>query len=147
MPIDGRGPESEPRGCGVKIAEIMSREVISVDFEMPVDELEGILTEKGISGVPVISSDGELMGVVSKTDLIRFRGQRQGLDPRLAADSPGHVWEVMTPHTLSVDAEDDVRDVARRMLEAGVHRVLVYEAGKVEGVVTSFDMLKVIVAS
>lgn len=53
----------------MKAKEIMTRSVISVPPEMSVQEVAQLLTEKKISGVPVISSFG-LMGIITEGDLV-----------------------------------------------------------------------------
>jgi len=53
------------------IEEIMQTEVVTVTAETPVGELLRILVSNQISGVPVVSEDGRILGVVSATDVIR----------------------------------------------------------------------------
>ncbi len=54
---------------GLTVDDIMSREVIAVDEEMPVSEIASLLTEKRIKRVPVVS-EGKLVGVVSRADIV-----------------------------------------------------------------------------
>ena len=53
------------------IREIMQTELITIDPEMSILAVEELLTERRIGGAPVVSSSGELLGVVSKTDLLQ----------------------------------------------------------------------------
>ncbi len=126
----------------MKICEIMHPDVETIQCDATIAELERLLRQHRISGLPVVSPDGELMGIVSKTDIL----SRLDLDGSLAR-SQKKVWEIMTPDILWVDAQEEVAEVARKMVEARVHRVLVYEAAALRGIVTSFDFMRVVADS
>ena len=51
-------------------ADVMTTEVITVTPETPVRDIAALLREKRISGVPVVSSDNTVVGIVSEGDLI-----------------------------------------------------------------------------
>ena len=53
----------------MKASEIMTEDVITVSKDDTVKEVAKVLTETGISGVPVVE-DGELIGIVSEGDLV-----------------------------------------------------------------------------
>ena len=72
----------------MKAADVMVRNVITVGPDACVQEVAHILLTARISGVPVVGSNGELVGVVSEGDLMRdFSPLAQ--TERLAADSRG----------------------------------------------------------
>ncbi len=52
------------------VADLMSREVITVDEEMPASDIAGLLTERRIKRVPVVS-EGKLTRIVSRGDIVR----------------------------------------------------------------------------
>jgi CBS domain-containing protein len=54
---------------GLQVGDIMSREIIAVGEETPVDEIAALLTERRIKRVPVVS-DGKLVGIVSRADIV-----------------------------------------------------------------------------
>jgi len=55
---------------GLTVADLMSSEVITVDEEMDASDIAGLLTERRIKRVPVVS-EGKLMGIVSRGDIVR----------------------------------------------------------------------------
>ena len=58
----------------MKTAErVMTRDLITVHPNLGLQEFASLLEEKKISGCPVVSDTGEVLGVVSKTDLTRAR--------------------------------------------------------------------------
>jgi CBS domain-containing protein len=122
----------------MRLREIMQKDVIWVDADTSLAELGALLLEQRISGLPVLSSEGELMGVVSKTDLLRHQA-----DVNKSGKGVREVWEIMSAEVLSAGPDDDVRDVAKKMLERRVHRVVVFENTRMVGIASAFDFLKV----
>jgi CBS domain-containing protein len=54
----------------MRAMDVMTTEVITVDPDTSVQALARLLSERGISGVPVVDSDNRLIGVVSEGDLL-----------------------------------------------------------------------------
>lgn len=72
LPIGEKNTEEELRRIyGVCARDIMSRPAVTVDPEMPVDELATLMWEKKVNPVPVVKN-GELIGIVSRADIIRL---------------------------------------------------------------------------
>lgn len=55
---------------GSTVKDICSKEPVTVSGDTPVDEIATIMAEKNFHTVPVVQ-DGQLVGVVGKTDIIR----------------------------------------------------------------------------
>lgn len=146
----------------VTVGELMVRDVVCVRPETSIEELRSILLGRGISGVPVVDRDGRLVGVVSKTDLVREAqdtGEESGKAERLhtksedgydvdlgpgfhAEDIPeGTVAEIMTPYALALPARATVLQAAAIMAYEGVHRLVVVEDQDVVGILTATDVL------
>jgi len=118
----------------MKARDIMRRHVLTVPQEMSLAEVSRLLVERGVSGAPVVGPQGDLVGVVSQTDLIR-------------EDHAGAtVACVMTPWTVSFEEDTDVRELARQMLAKKIHRVVITREGRLCGIVTAMDMLKAMLA-
>ena len=64
----------------VKVKDVMSKKVITVDQDAPIEEAARIMADKKIGGVPVVSS-GKIVGIITETDLFKvlleFMGARQ----------------------------------------------------------------------
>jgi CBS domain-containing protein len=113
------------------IKEIMRRRVFSVSPGMTLREAARLFEERGISGAPVVSSAGDVLGVLSRTD---FAGIECGENRR--------VEQAMTPYAVSFEEDTPVREVARQMLAKRIHRVIVTKNGAIIGIATSLDLLK-----
>ncbi|MBC7326989.1 CBS domain-containing protein [bacterium] len=55
---------------GATVGEIMTKEVVSVCEDTPIEEIAKILAEKGIKRVPVVK-EGKLVGIVSRADIVK----------------------------------------------------------------------------
>ncbi len=146
-------------------ADIMTREVIAVTPATPVAEFARLCAEDRISGAPVVTVDGRLVGVVSRTDLLPallesgagspgegggaegFGGDDDDFDGlpdpegESVAERMGTVDEIMQTDPVTVPPAMPVADVARRMAKERIHRVLVTEKGRILGIITSLDLL------
>ena len=150
------------------VKDVMRSEVLAVDADWPLDKLAGFLVDNSISGAPVTDEKGELVGVVSLTDLVRHSSMTEK-DTETASthdvylyelerhmsheemrvfhtqyESPVQVREIMTPMIFRVSEDDSVQSVADTMLKGRIHRVFVTRDNMLTGIVTSLDMLQVI---
>ena len=126
----------------MKISEIMNGPVEMVLPNLHISALEQVLKQRGFGDAPVVSVTGERIGIVSKTDLLRSFMQDPTLRKRDA-----EVWEIMTPDVLCAQTGDSLACVAKTMVEARVHRVLVYEGDSLVGIASTLDFLGAIAES
>ena len=145
--------------------DVMNGEVKTVRADLTASELAAFLAENQISGAPVVDQDGRMVGVVSLMDLAEneatrrvtrdaepefyLHGWEDKMDPgevrRLrVVDEDFLVGDIMTPTVYTVPAETSVPEVARTMLAGRVHRLLVTREGRVVGIVTTMDLLKLL---
>ncbi len=149
---------ARPATAARLIKDIMTRDPICVTGDTSARELARILETNEISGCPVLDAVDRIIGVVSKTDLLRRavegpmgsgRGSMleslgEGMRGDIsAAENLGRVEDFMTPEPVTAAAEEPLAAVARRMADERVHRVIVVDKGRhVVGIVTSLDLLK-----
>ncbi len=174
------------------LREIMTRDPVTVGPEATLRELVELLTNRSISGVPVVTGSGEVVGVISATNVLSFTASTPaipsdrseslaewGEEPdtsdeddestpefyaELWADSEADVltrvdgatspeWDLLEEHTVSevmsrrlqsVPIDADLPTVARRMIRAGVHRLLVLEDKHLVGLVTTTDFVRAV---
>jgi CBS domain-containing protein len=150
------------------VSEIMQREVLAAEGDWSLEELADFLVDNGISGAPVVAANDKLVGVVSLTDIVRQNrlqdqsteredthdvylfdldrrmGREELREMHIQIESPVQVRDIMTPMIFSVSEDTGVQEVADTMLKGRIHRVFVTRDGKLSGIVTALDMLKVI---
>ncbi|HEY5657286.1 MAG TPA: CBS domain-containing protein [Myxococcota bacterium] len=127
----------------MRAADIMQKDILAVSPELPLDSLEEFFTTEDISGAPVQDERGQIVGIVSKTDLVRALSGRG--EPE---DEDGYenltVEDIMTRDVVTVSPDDEVKTVVRRMLDGRLHRVLVARNNELLGIITTFDLLELL---
>ena len=149
-------------------ADLMTPNVLSVRDDMSLGELAEFLTLHEISGAPVQDDSGTVIGVVSLSDIARaaaeeptldrdqssasyyVRGWEDRLDPADLDHFRIHeasvlVRDIMTPKVFSVTKDAPVADIAEILIDAHLHRLLVTRDGKAVGIVTTTDLLGLLV--
>jgi CBS domain-containing protein len=78
----------------------------------------------------------------SEADVVERMSDVEGPEWDFLADHT--VAEAMTRKLLSVEPEDDTRTAARKMTDAGVHRVLVLDQGRLVGILSASDIVRAV---
>ena len=115
-----------------KVRDLMTRSVVTTQPHKSIEHVRGILTRNKIGSIPVVDSEGRPVGIASATDLVA--------DPN--GNSP--VRTIMTEKVYTVPEYDDVSTAARVMRNHGIHHLIVTHEGKVTGVLSSFDLLRLV---
>lgn len=116
----------------VKVGELMTASVVTAEPHHSVEHVRKLLDNNKISAVPVVDSNGKPVGIVSLTDLAHD----------LKSGSP--ISNVMTEKVYTVPQYDDTSIAARVMRNHGIHRVVVTHEQKVVGMLSAFDLLKLV---
>jgi CBS domain-containing protein len=145
----------------MNVSDVVTRNVISARPSQDIMEVAHLMLEKHISGMPVIDDGGQLVGIVSESDLLRRAEtgtMRQGrrwlqsiLSPgRLAAEyvhtHGRRVDEVMTRDVVTVTEATPLGTVVELMERQGIKRVPVVRSGQVVGIVSRANLLHALVA-
>jgi len=122
--------------------DLMSRDLVSVSREMPMCEAGRLLLLHQISGLPVVEADGTCVGILSTTDFLRwqlFNGEQF---------LTGKVEEYMTIDPVTATIDTPLVELARRMADVPIHRILVVDRlGRLVGIISSIDVLAGIVCA
>jgi CBS domain-containing protein len=147
----------------------MTRTVYTLDPEMSLTEMDRVLLAHQVSGAPVVV-EGRLVGVASRGDVIHalYQEQRKAqrvsdfyTSPfpipipaleRLARDSREiadrmiklRVRDVMSTEPRAVAPSDPLEQAARLMAEGGIHRLPVVAEGRLVGILSSLDLVRLI---
>jgi CBS domain-containing protein len=143
--------------------DIMNPNVLTVTETMDLQEVAKLFIEEGISGAPVVDELGNLVGVISQSDLVEYQlttereltveapYYRRPYDDALAPNRGFQLEElpadtakdVMTPFLVTVGEDTPIREVAERMATCGIHRLIVVDDDQqIRGIVTSIDVLR-----
>ncbi|MCF7548691.1 CBS domain-containing protein [Pseudonocardia sp. WMMC193] len=117
----------------VRARDVMTRRVLTVDAEDPIERAEKRMLTTGFSALPVVRDIDRLVGIVSLVDVLRAREQ----------DSDGTVGGIMTTEVLALSPTTSAAVVAHRMRTYGELRVMpIVERGRLVGIVTRSDLLR-----
>lgn len=144
----------------VRVGDVMTRDVVSVTPDTPLKDVAAALVERGISGLPVCDADGAVVGVLSEADLLVKQGgspERSGglfawlvetaSAPDLAKLRAHTAGEAMTSPAVTVETASPVSEAARTMVSLGVNRLPVVEDGRLVGIVTRADLVRLFTRS
>jgi CBS domain-containing protein len=117
--------------AGVKmlVKEIMAKDIYFVHIPgIRTNALE-IMREKKVSGLPVVKNGtNKLVGVLTRTDLVENPDEEQ-------------IAMIMTRNIITASPNDDVKDVATKMIDNNIRRVPIVEDGSLVGLVTASDLI------
>jgi CBS domain-containing protein len=116
----------------VKIADLMSKKVITANPHHTVQHVRGLFERNRISAVPVVGPEGEALGIVTTSDLVKER------------KANAVISSFMTQGVAVVPAYNDASTAARMMRKRKIHHIVVTHEKKVVGMISSFDLLKLV---
>ncbi|MEJ2032939.1 MAG: CBS domain-containing protein [Deltaproteobacteria bacterium] len=141
--------------------DVMTREVITVTPEMPVEKLANLLWENRISGAPVIDESGRLVAVATESDLIDqtkkihiptvaaildsviILENPHKLDEEIRKMAGSRVKDIATQKLITVTEETPLDEIASIMARKRVHTLPVLDTeGKLVGVIGKSDIIK-----
>jgi len=116
----------------VTVDDLMVSQVMTTTAHQTFGHVKRVLSEHSVSCIPVVDGENEPVGMVSTTDFLEKRSD----------ETP--VSQFMTKKVYSVPRYADPSLAARIMRNHHIHHVVVTEEKKVVGIVSSFDLLKLV---
>jgi len=144
------------------VRDIMTRDVVAVAPDTSLSVVAKLFRERHISGAPVIDGDARPIGVITLADLVypiapgtlEGRGKSvfyivtEDATQLRSVDVPcrreGVVRDVMLAFVLSVPPDKPVRDAVRLMVADEIHRLLVVDEGRLVGIVSTMDVMRML---
>lgn len=136
-------------------ADLMSASVVMVPEEMSLQGAAHLLAQAHVTGAPVVNSEGRCVGVLSATDFVHWV-DRNHTRPKTPQNDFCASWQMVDPTELPEEAVSNymtrdpvtatqttsIGELARMMIDAHIHRVIVADkTGKPVGIVSSTDVL------
>jgi len=141
----------------MRVGDVMTRQVITIEKDAPVQRAIRLLLQNRISGLPVVDADGRLKGIVTEGDFLhraetgtarrRPRWVEFLVGPGKLASEYVHthsrfVADVMTVDVHTVSEETSLDEVVRLMEKYHVKRFPVVKDGKVVGIISRANLLR-----
>ena len=144
----------------MRARDLMTTSLVTVPPDAPVEAVARVLSDRGISGAPVVDSSGKLLGMVTEGDLMRrlaavedrpqswIAGLFRSAEEQAARYARTHgrkARDVMTTDLVTVDEDTPIEHIARIIEEKNIRRVPVERDGKLLGVVSRADLLRALI--
>jgi CBS domain-containing protein len=139
----------------MNVKDAMTSDVISVRPDTSLKDVAMILAENKIGGLPVIDHQGHVLGVISKADiLVKERAEspyhglkaifhRREADSMAAKIGARTAEEAMVEPAVTVQPSWSLASAAELMIERGINRLPVTEAGgTLAGIITRHDLVR-----
>lgn len=139
--------------------DVMTADVITVRPDTTVKDIAAVMLAHHVSGLPVITPEGELTGIVTEADLLYKESERHrdgnrfwlGLSPfgrrletmRKAAGITAA--DVMSTPVVTVQEDMSLHEVAALMVRRKINRVPVLRSGRLAGIISRADILRAFV--
>jgi len=149
--------------------DLMTDRVLPARADWTLQELASFFSEHSISGAPVVSEYGGLIGVVSLTDIARHNSEAAESEEEADREEPPAFYlgdaglrggdamtslqqhpqttvrDIMMPAVFTVEEDAPIHEVADRMVRAQIHRLFVVHSGtkrEVAGIISAIDVLE-----
>jgi len=129
----------------LKASQIMTTPVVSVQAHSSVVEALNILDASGFRHIPVLSSDNQLVGMVSDRDIARCMCGTGSVCVHCSADKQEVlIDEIMKAPVLTANVDTDARHIARVFVEKRIGAMPVVENSRLAGIITRSDILRAV---
>lgn len=116
------------------VQDVMSTTLTTVAPDDVIGPVRDTIIFGGISAVPVVGTDGKVVGIVTSNDLVEEYSPNES------------VRNAMTSAVAVVSPTTTIADAARQMRERAIHHLLVEHRGELIGLVSTFDLLDALIA-
>jgi len=123
-----------------KVADVMTRQVVSVRTDATLSEALTYLATQHISGAAVTDSRQRLVGALTRSDILEAEAEIGDPEVRGRFLEETLVREVMSSPALTIGPEAELREAALAMEYGDVHRLFVEADGELVGVVSRSDV-------
>lgn len=110
--------------------EIMSTPVVITKRNVKLAYAKDLLVRNNISSAPVLTDDGEIEGIITTSDL------------SAAHNEDLSVGEIMSRKVIVCALSARIQDLGKIMLNEGIHHIVVMDDGKVQGMISSLDVIR-----
>lgn len=144
-------------GLEMHVRDVMTSDVISVQKYESIMHVANILSEKNISGLPVVDKKNKVIGIITQADILSIVGVRKGhtfkdlikhmmgepLPERRIGDMVG---DIMTSPVVTIGPGANIAEAAQIMEEKKIRRLLVVDdKDSLVGIISRADILKAVI--
>lgn len=140
----------------IKVSEVMTADAVAVNEDADIAEAIKLLSDKGVSGLPVTDNENRVVGVITEADILSVMGMNKGhtfkdiIVRLLGEPAPGNksgntVRQVMSSPAITTTPDRRILEVASILEERRIKRLPVVEAaGKLIGIISRADIVRAV---
>ncbi|MFC1538646.1 CBS domain-containing protein [Candidatus Latescibacterota bacterium] len=139
--------------------DIMTKNIITVRDDTSLNNLVGIFTENKISCAPVINKKKQLIGIVTKSDILSYfleidlnisikyhlkdilESKLEDIDLEIPPETDFKVKNIMTANPITVNEKTSIKSLANIMLDNNIHRLIVKKGKTTVGIISTRNLI------
>lgn len=143
-------------GLEMRVQDVMTGDVISILKYESIMHVAKILSEKNISGLPVVDKKNKVIGIITQADILSILGMKKGHtlkdmlkhmlgDPLPESRMGDIVGDIMTSPAATIKPTANIAEAAQMMDEKKIRRLpVVDEKNMLVGIISRADILKAV---
>jgi CBS domain-containing protein len=144
-------------GLEIHVRDVMSKNVLSITKFESIVRVANILSEKNISGLPVVDKENKVIGIITQADILSMVGvSREHTfkdllkymlgEPLRERKIGDHVGDIMTSPAFTIKPDANIAEAVRIMTEKRIRRLTVVDdKNTLIGIITRADILKAVI--
>ncbi len=116
----------------MNLEHIMSKNIVTIQLDTPMDEVVNILVDKNLTGLPVIDDENKLLGIITEKDVLKM----------LFSSKETSVADLMTKQLTTIEENIVWVQACELLVNSNFRRIPVVRDGKLVGIVTRRDFVK-----
>ncbi len=121
----------------MKVKEVMTRSVETIEKDENISKAARKMREKGIKSLLVVDN-GKIIGIITTTDIIKKAMTTGKINTKVST--------IMTPHIITISCETPVKEAARIMVENKIRHLPITDQDKIVGIISDRDILRALVS-
>ncbi len=114
--------------------DAMTSSIITVTEKTDIKDAIKLLVEKNVTGLPVVTEEGYLTGIVTEKDVLQFLYKQTSKNKTVA--------DLMTREIVTFNENDNLIDIFKCLMENNFRRVPILSDGKLAGIISRKDIIK-----
>lgn len=119
----------------VKVKDMMAKSVFTITKKNKIKETADLMKKNGVGSL-LVKEENQYLGIITETDIVH-KVVAQGLSPQITT-----VDSVMSFPLISIEANAEIEEAGRQMIENGIRHLAVTQDGQIIGMVSMRDLIR-----